>query len=279
MNNASTQKFILFVLGHANGNPNGDPDNDNAPRRDYSDDRMLRISDVCVRRRFRNYWQTELGKDVLYKGTGAEQTRSDEAQATAGKGFEKDDAERVLKDKFLDLRLFGGVLTSGKKSKTLQIRGSVNGGQGHSLHPVQEDTRVSITGTQPDKLESTFGEKHVVPVVYTKHAMLYTPPKDGSVSNDDLDCLYKAIVNAHGAYSTSSKPLAWFERGLVVEASGGVGRYRPVLLSRVSPFKVSKDFEDWGTSVPLFPEDLKVGLDYALVEEMASVGIHSWELK
>jgi len=279
MNDAATQKYINFVLAHTNGNPNGDPDNGNAPRRYYTDERMLYISDVSVKRRLRNYWYTKLGKDILYKGVDAPAPRKEETEKVGGKGLKGADAGAKLREAFLDVRLFGAVATAGKGSSALALTGCVQGGRGHSLHPVQMDTQMTITGTNPDKLESTFGDKHSVPVVYTKHCFLYTPPADGSVSNEDLDFLYGSIVNAYSEYSTASKPLAWFVKGLVVEASQGVGQFRPLLLGRTSPFTVSPGFEEWGKKVPLFPEDVSVAIDGSLVAEMREAGIKVWELK
>jgi len=279
MNNAATQKYINFVLAHANGNPNGDPDNDNAPRRYYTDERMLYISDVSVKRRLRDYWRSKLGQDIMYKGIDAPTTRKEESEQVGGKGLKGADAGAKLKQSFLDVRLFGAVATAGKGSSALTLTGCVQGGRGHSLHPVQGDTQVTITGTNPDELESTFGDKHVVPIVYTKHCFLYTPPADGSVSSEDLDFLYDSILNAYGAYSTASKPVAWFVKGLVVEASQGVGQFRPLLMGRTSPFLVAQDFEGWGNKVPLFPEDVSVSIDEGLVAKMGDAGIKVWELK
>ncbi|MBQ3674673.1 MAG: type I CRISPR-associated protein Cas7, partial [Campylobacter sp.] len=51
---------FVMLFDVTNGNPNGDPDNANAPRIDVETNYGL-VSDVCIKRKIRNF--VELTKD------------------------------------------------------------------------------------------------------------------------------------------------------------------------------------------------------------------------
>ena len=55
MNNIVTNRHdILILFDVTNGNPNGDPDAGNMPRIDPTTNKGL-VSDVCLKRKIRNY--------------------------------------------------------------------------------------------------------------------------------------------------------------------------------------------------------------------------------
>ena len=56
---------FVFLFDVKDGNPNGDPDFDNMPRTDEETDQGL-VSDVCIKRKVRNYVQLLKGLKAPY---------------------------------------------------------------------------------------------------------------------------------------------------------------------------------------------------------------------
>src|SRR5690242_13338915 len=59
MSNASTLENrydVVLLIEVVDGNPNGDPDADNQPRQDLDTGEGI-ISDVCIKRKVRNYFE------------------------------------------------------------------------------------------------------------------------------------------------------------------------------------------------------------------------------
>ena len=54
MNTLTKRHDILLLFEVTNGNPNGDPDAGNMPRRDPNSERGI-VSDVCLKRKIRNF--------------------------------------------------------------------------------------------------------------------------------------------------------------------------------------------------------------------------------
>lgn len=131
---------LLFLYDCKNCNPNGDPMNANQPRIDENTGHCL-VTDVRLKRTVRDYLiQTgydgsEAEKDIFIRDfdgqpvTGAERAKSYK------------DREDFI-EKFIDVRLFGGVSAPGGKSKdnkkkVFNLTGPVQFGMGTSLHPVR----------------------------------------------------------------------------------------------------------------------------------------------
>ena len=142
---------ILFDV--ENGNPNGDPDAGNMPRVDPETGLGL-VSDVCLKRKIRNYIET-VKEDAegyrIYIKDGVPLNRSDAAAYTAlgveEKNIketkkEKPDIDRTIRDwmcaNFYDVRTFGAVMTTFVKAALNcgQVRGPVQLGFAHSIEPV-----------------------------------------------------------------------------------------------------------------------------------------------
>lgn len=61
---ANRYEFVL-LFDVTNGNPNGDPDAGNLPRLDPETNQGL-VTDVCLKRKIRNYVELEKEKDTGY---------------------------------------------------------------------------------------------------------------------------------------------------------------------------------------------------------------------
>jgi CRISPR-associated protein Csd2 len=121
-NDAALEKryeiVLLFDVKH--GNPNGDPDADNAPRVDPETGTGL-VTDVCIKRKIRNF--VGLTRDfaapnnifVKERGILANEQRS--AYAALGMeldGKSVDKARDWMCRNYFDVRTFGAVMTTGK---------------------------------------------------------------------------------------------------------------------------------------------------------------------
>ena len=119
-------EFVIF-FDVENGNPNGDPDAGNMPRVDPESGYGL-VTDVCLKRKIRNYVETVKEEEKGYRIYIKENiplNRSDrEAYDYLGiepdkvKGMKKDNPELDKKvcdfmcNNFYDIRTFGAVMTT-----------------------------------------------------------------------------------------------------------------------------------------------------------------------
>ena len=175
--------MILFDV--ENGNPNGDPDAGNLPRIDPESGYGL-VTDVCLKRKIRNYVQTvkedEKGYQIYIK-EGIPLNRSDNlayeylgVDEKSVKEAKKTDPDIDVKIRdfmcrnFYDIRTFGAVMVTFVKAALNcgQVRGPVQLGFARSIDPIISQevtiTRVAIT-TEKDAEEkkTEMGRKNIVP--------------------------------------------------------------------------------------------------------------------
>jgi CRISPR-associated protein Csd2 len=212
---------ILILFEVTNGNPNGDPDAGNQPRVDSLSNRGL-VSDVCLKRKVRNYVQLFApqanGKNfkiLVQQGAvlNREQERAIEETKGLVKGKEKgkDHGEhaRLVKDwlcrEFYDVRTFGAVISTGsevmKGSAYGQVRGPAQFTFGRSFDPItfQEVTitRCAVTKEEDVQKERTMGQKYIVPYgLYS--AKCYVSPafaENTGFGQADYDLLIEALTH------------------------------------------------------------------------------------
>ena len=155
---------ILFDV--ENGNPNGDPDAGNLPRIDPESGYGI-VTDVCIKRKIRNYVETVKEDSEGYKIYIKEEVPLNRSDSTAYdylgtddkgiKDLKKKDPEvdRKIRDfmcrNFFDIRTFGAVMTTFVKAALNcgQVRGPVQLGFSRSIDPIVSQevtiTRVAIT--------------------------------------------------------------------------------------------------------------------------------------
>ena len=208
---------ILFDV--ENGNPNGDPDAGNMPRIDPETGHGL-VTDVCLKRKIRNYVETAKGDAEGYRIYIKDQVplnRSDsEALKYLGvtgdlKAAKKADPDLDAKIRdfmcrnFYDIRTFGAVMTTFVKGALNcgQVRGPVQLGFARSVDPnVPQEvtiTRIAIT-TEADaeKKGTEMGRKHIVPYgLYRAEGYVSAnlARKTTGFSEEDLQLLWQAILN------------------------------------------------------------------------------------
>ena len=220
MSEAIKNRYEFVILFDVeNGNPNGDPDSGNMPHVDPETGYGL-VTDVCLKRKIRNYVETVREDAKGYRIYIKEQVplnRSDaEALAYLGvnkdlKAAKKDDPalDGKIRDfmcqNFFDIRTFGAVMTTFVKGALNcgQVRGPVQLGFARSIDPILPQevtiTRVSIT-TEADaeKKGTEMGRKYIVPYgLYRAEGYISAnlARKVTGFSEEDLDLLWEAILN------------------------------------------------------------------------------------
>ena len=228
MSEAIKNRYEFVVLFDVeNGNPNGDPDAGNMPRIDPESGLGL-VTDVCLKRKIRNYVETVKEDQERFKiyikenvplnrsdrtaceSVGIEET--DEKKLTESlKKLKKNDPDVDVKirdymcEQFFDIRAFGAVMTTFVKAALNcgQVRGPVQIGFARSIDPVISQevtiTRVAITTEKDAENKSTeMGRKSIVPYgLYRAEGYISAnlARKVTGFSEEDLDLLWDAIIN------------------------------------------------------------------------------------
>ena len=216
---------VLFDV--ENGNPNGDPDAGNMPRIDPESGLGL-VTDVCLKRKIRNYVETVKEEEKGYKIYIKEDVplnRSDR-EACENLGIEEAEDKKVTEElkklkksdpgvdlklrdymceNFFDIRAFGAVMTTFVKASLNcgQVRGPVQIGFARSIDPVISQevtiTRVAITTEKDAENKNTeMGRKSIVPYGLYRAAGYISANlarKVTGFSEDDLELLWDAIIN------------------------------------------------------------------------------------
>ncbi len=221
MSEAIKNRYDFVVLFDVeNGNPNGDPDNGNAPRVDLDTGHGI-VTDVCLKRKIRNYVETvkenEAGYQIYIK-EGMPLNAKD-AQAFVELSIDEKKIPTLKKDdpsldgkirdfmcsRFFDIRTFGAVMTTFVKANLNcgQVRGPVQFGFAKSVDPIVPQsltiTRVAIT-TEKDaeKKKTEMGRKEIVPYgLYRAEGYVSAnlARKVTGFSEEDLKLLWEAILN------------------------------------------------------------------------------------
>jgi CRISPR-associated protein Csd2 len=207
--------FIL-LFDVMDGNPNGDPDAGNLPRVDPETMHGL-VTDVCLKRKVRNYVGATRGKDARYKifvenrGYLADHKKRAYEAVGAKKGDDSklEEARAWMCANYYDVRTFGAVLV-GKKAEGYncgQVRGPVQLTFGRSIDPVVpldiSITRVALenrgdkpdTGEEEEARTGTMGRKALIPYgLYLSHGF-YNPffAQDTGFNGEDLGLFWEAL--------------------------------------------------------------------------------------
>ena len=228
MGEAIKNRYEFVVLFDVeNGNPNGDPDSGNMPRIDPESGLGL-VTDVCLKRKIRNYVETVkedakgykiyIKEDVPLNRSDREACESlgiteteDKKVTEALKKLKKSDKDVDIKlrdymcDNFYDIRTFGAVMTTFVKASLNcgQVRGPVQLGFARSIDPIVSQevtiTIVAITTEKDAENKSTeMGRKNIVPYgLYRVEGYISAnlARKVTGFSEEDLDLLWEAIIN------------------------------------------------------------------------------------
>lgn len=209
----SVRHDLVFLFDVVDGNPNGDPDAGNRPRTDDESGQGL-VTDVALKRKIRDTIALAAGDDPRYRvfvqAGYALNPRLEESYIAVGLKPEKglkvtpekaSEARAWLCDRYVDIRLFGAVLSVGNTPALGQIRGPVQVTMARSIDPVLPTdhaiTRVTQTRQADiDKGESTeMGGKWTVPYALYRAEIYYSATRGGQTGVDsrDLDLLHRSL--------------------------------------------------------------------------------------
>lgn len=221
MKEAIKNRYEFVVLFDVeNGNPNGDPDAGNMPRIDPETGYGL-VTDVCLKRKIRNYVETvkedENGYGIYIKEDVPLNRSDNRAYEYLGvndktiKDLKKKDPDADIKirdfmcQNFFDIRTFGAVMTTFVKASLNcgQVRGPVQLGFARSIDPIISQevtiTRVAITTEKDAENKSTeMGRKNIVPyALYRAEGYISAnlARKVTGFSEEDMELLWEAIIN------------------------------------------------------------------------------------
>ncbi len=200
--------FVMY-FDVTDGNPNGDPDAGNLPRIDVETGMGL-VTDVCLKRKVRNYVQIakgeESGYDIFIKekailneliGEAHQQDRVKEKT----KGDKTLAAREWMCAKYFDVRTFGAVMSTGENAG--QVRGPIQLTFARSIDPIiaseHSITRMAVaTEAEAEKQKGdnrTMGRKYTVPYgLYRVHGFISgNLAKQTGFSEEDLELFWQAL--------------------------------------------------------------------------------------
>lgn len=199
-------EFVLF-FDVTNGNPNGDPDAGNMPRIDPETGIGL-VSDVCLKRKIRNYVELVREGQPGYRIYVREKAVLNELHKEAYKKYEIKPSNKLPKDadvtgfmteNFFDIRTFGAVMST--EVNCGQVRGPVQLCFSRSIDPIMPQeisiTRMAVTNIRDLDKERTMGRKSIVPYgLYRVEGFISAPLAAKTGFNaDDLELLWEALIN------------------------------------------------------------------------------------
>lgn len=263
---------MMFLFDVVNGNPNGDPDADNMPRLDPETSFGI-VSDVCIKRKIRNYISlvhgTEEGYDifvrdraVLNEMIGAEWDKAAEGRTPAEvrKAKAESDvqfnARQRLCHKYFDIRAFGAVLSTGDKNAG-QVRGPLQYTFARSIDPVTPQnitvTRGAVTKAEDAEKERTMGHKYIIPYgLYCGYAFLSPAlAAQTGFSQEDFDLTCEAMLHMFENDRSAARGFMSLRKLIVFKHPTPLGSCAPsdlfdrVKIQKVEGVKVPRDFSDY----------------------------------
>ena len=261
---------FVYLFDVQDGNPNGDPDGDNAPRTDYETGQGL-VTDVCLKRKVRNYVQIKMGEDQLnqiFVKEGAVLNNEIKKAYKAldlkpkEKGKEsdnKDKARQYMCEHYYDIRTFGAVMSTGDNAG--QVRGAVQLTFARSIDPVMTSehtvTRMAVTDEKDKDKERTMGRKATVPYgLYRAHGFISAAlARETTFSEDDLDLLWEALKNMFDLDRSAARGLMAARRLIVFKHKDDLGNapahklFELVKVEAKDPSRPARSFSDYEITV------------------------------
>ena len=270
---------FLLVFDVQDGNPNGDPDAGNLPRIDAETGRGL-VTDVCLKRKVRNYVQLTKGdtagydiyvkeKAILmeahekaYKSIGAEEELKGDGKKRKG-GDKVEEARKWMCESYYDIRTFGAVMSLGVNCG--QVRGPAQMTFARSVDPVvtleHSITRMAVaTAAEAEKQggdNRTMGRKNTIPYgLYVARGFIsaHLAAQTG-FSEEDLALLWEALNNMFEHDRSAARGLMTTRKLIVFKHDNALGKasaqslFDLVSIKRKDASKPPRAFEDYEIAV------------------------------
>lgn len=264
---------FVFLFDVKDGNPNGDPDQDNLPRVDAENQEGL-VTDVCIKRKVRNYVELKFADaSAGDKNTHAIFIRQGEALNKAiesAKEKEIKDKQEFLCKRYWDIRTFGAVLATGDAGAGT-VRGPVQFTFSRSEDRIYQAehtiTRCAVASekekeSQKDReFASTIGRKSTVPYgLYRMHGFVSAvdAAKRG-FSEEDLNLLWEALLNAFEHDRSAARGEMNPRKLIVFKHESHLGNARSgelferVVIERKNKDQPPRSYSDYNIVVPPQP--------------------------
>ncbi|MEA4815309.1 MAG: type I-C CRISPR-associated protein Cas7/Csd2 [Lachnospiraceae bacterium] len=210
MENPIKNRYEFVILFDVeNGNPNGDPDAGNMPRVDAETGHGL-VTDVCIKRKIRNYIQMLKCDEPPFKIFIKEILNDKLEDAYKNEGITKKtkkteeikQAQRFMCKNYYDIRTFGAVMSTGDCPCGV-VRGPVQLNFAKSIDPIAAQeitiTRMAVTNAKDSESKETeMGKKSFVPYgLYKMEGFISAVLAQNSTgfSEEDLSLFWEAIIN------------------------------------------------------------------------------------
>ena len=249
---------FMLVFDVKDGNPNGDPDAGNLPRVDSETGEGL-VTDVCLKRKVRNYVQltkgTEAGYDIFVRSkelSGIEtflngeikkgyaeigidlqsDTDSEGKKRTAkgkAQGKEIDAGRKHMCGKFFDIRTFGAVMSTGPNAG--QVRGPVQMTFARSVDGVVAcEHSISVSAARDDDKPydaqvGLQGRKNTVPYgLYVAYGFVSPAlAAQTGFSEEDLEILWTALVNMFDQDHSAARGMMATQKLIIFKHDSALG--------------------------------------------------------
>lgn len=228
---------FVYIFDVQDGNPNGDPDAGNLPRVD-AETGMGLVTDVCLKRKVRNYVQVAKGLangyDIFIKEKAVLNNEIDKAHddATVKAASNKTAAARqYMCEHYYDIRTFGAVMSTGKNAG--QVRGPIQLTFARSVDPVATSehsiTRIAVATSKEAESQNgenhTMGRKATIPYgLYVCHGFISANlAKQTGFSEEDLNIFFDALKNMFDLDRSAARGLMSAQKLIVFRHESELG--------------------------------------------------------
>ena len=228
---------FVYIFDVQDGNPNGDPDAGNLPRVD-AETGMGLVTDVCLKRKVRNYVQVAKGcaegYDIFIKEKAVLNTLIDAAheEDCVKSATDKTSAARdVMCKKYFDIRTFGAVMSTGKNAG--HVLGPIQFTFARSNDPIAATehsiTRMAVATEKEAEKQGgdnrTMGRKATVPYgLYVCHGFISANlAKQTGFSEEDLALFWEALKNMFDVDRSAARGLMSAQKLIVFKHDSMLG--------------------------------------------------------
>ena len=228
---------FVYIFDVQDGNPNGDPDAGNLPRVD-AETGMGLVTDVCLKRKVRNYVQTAKGQangyDIFIKEKAVLNALIDKAHDDSEVKAAKDktEAARMFMCKnYYDIRTFGAVMSTGKNAG--QVRGAIQLTFARSVDTIataeHSITRMAVATEKEAEKQGgdnrTMGRKATVPYgLYVCHGFVSANlAQQTGFSEEDLELFWDALKNMFDVDRSAARGLMSAQKLIVFKHDSVLG--------------------------------------------------------
>ncbi len=260
---------FVYIFDVQDGNPNGDPDAGNLPRVD-AETNMGLVTDVCLKRKVRNYVQVAKslaeGYDIFIKEKAILNNEIDKAHDDSNVKNAKDKtaaARQYMCENYYDIRTFGAVMSTGKNAG--QVRGPIQLTFARSVNPIatSEHSITRIAVATPKEAENQKGENHTmgrkatVPYgLYVCHGFVSANlAKQTGFSEEDLHLFFEALKNMFDQDRSAARGLMSAQKLIVFRHDSELGNAPANKLFDLVKIKKATD------AIPRSFSDYKVFID------------------